>query len=120
MKKSSQPGDHPCPSEAAFDVIGGRWKGVILYQLFAHGTLRFGELRRLLPARATQQAITNQLRELEADGILRREVHAQVPPKVEYSLTELGETLRPVLHGVCEWGKAYQARAEQQASGMAA
>lgn len=87
MKKPALPSDFPCPVEAAFEVVGGRWKGVILYHLFARGTLRFGELRRLLPARATQQALTNQLRELEADGVIHREVYRQVPPRVEYSLT---------------------------------
>jgi DNA-binding HxlR family transcriptional regulator len=71
--------------------------------------LRFGELRRLLPVRATQQALTNQLRELEADGVIHREVYRQVPPKVEYSLTEHGESLRPLLLGLCEWGAACQA-----------
>jgi DNA-binding HxlR family transcriptional regulator len=96
MKKPVLPTDFPCPVEAAFDVIGGRWKGVILYHLFARGTLRFGELRRLLPVRATQQALTNQLRELETDGVIHREVYRQVPPRVEYSLTELGASLRPL------------------------
>ena len=110
MKKPVLPTDFPCPVEAAFDVIGGRWKGVILYHLFARGTLRFGELRRLLPVRATQQALTNQLRELETDGVIHREVYRQVPPRVEYSLTELGASLRPLLHGLCEWGKVFQAR----------
>ena len=114
MKKPSLPSDYACPAEAAFDVIGGKWKGVILYHLLAKGTLRFGELRRLLPVRATQQALTNQLRELEADGVIHREVYRQVPPKVEYSLTEHGESLRPLLLGLCEWGVACQARPNVQ------
>jgi DNA-binding HxlR family transcriptional regulator len=110
MKKPSLPDDHPCPVEAAMDVVGGRWKGVILYHLFTRDTLRFGELRRLLPTRATQQAVTNQLREMEADGVIHREVYRQVPPKVEYSLTPLGQSLKPLMFGLCEWGKAYQRR----------
>jgi DNA-binding HxlR family transcriptional regulator len=109
MKKPSLPDDHPCPVEAAMDVVGGRWKGVILYHLFTQGTLRYGELRRLLPPRASQQAVTNQLRELEADGVVHREVFRQVAPRVEYSLTSLGQSLKPLMLGLCEWGKAYQA-----------
>jgi DNA-binding HxlR family transcriptional regulator len=109
----------PIPVEAAFDVIGGKWKGVILYNLQAHGTLRFGELRRRLPARLTQQALTNQLRELEVDGLIHREVYRQVPPRVEYSLTELGQSVRPWLLGLCKWGAAYQARAKVKNAVMA-
>lgn len=110
MKKPSLPTDHPCPVEAAFDVVSGKWKGVILYYLLGRGTLRFGELRQLLPARVTQQALTNQLRELEADGIIHREVYRQVPPKVEYSLTPLGMTIRPWFHKLCDWGAYYQSQ----------
>ena len=120
MKKPSLPSDHPCPAEAAFDVIGGKWKGVILYHLLARGTLRFGELRRLLPARVTQQALTNQLRELEADGVVHREVYRQVPPKVEYSLTELGQGVRPWLLGLCDWGRQCQAQAKTQGASAVA
>jgi DNA-binding HxlR family transcriptional regulator len=116
MKKPAQPSDYPCPVEAAFDVIGGKWKGVILYHLLGRGTLRFGELRRLLPKRLTQQALTNQLRELEADGVIHREVYCQVPPRVEYSLTPLGESVRPLLYGLCDWGRDYQASV--QANGI--
>ncbi|HEY0791511.1 MAG TPA: helix-turn-helix domain-containing protein [Chthoniobacterales bacterium] len=110
MKKPALPADYACPVEAALDVIGGKWKGVILWHLLEHRTLRFGELRRLLPARLTQQALTNQLRELEADGVIHREVYRQVPPRVEYSLTGLGVTLAPLLQGLCEWGLTQQAR----------
>lgn len=119
MKKPSLPSDYACPVEAAFDVIGGKWKGVILYNLQAHGTLRFGELRRRLPSRLTQQALTNQLRELEVDGLIHREVYPQVPPRVEYSLTELGQSVKPWLLGLCEWGAAYQARAKVKNAMMA-
>jgi DNA-binding HxlR family transcriptional regulator len=116
MKKPALPSDYPCPVEAAFDVIGGKWKGVIIYHLLARGTLRFGELRRLLPARLTQQALTNQLRELETDGVIHREVYRQVPPRVEYSLTNLGQSVGPLLLGLCEWGKEYQARLEAKSA----
>lgn len=95
-----------CSVEATLSVIGGLWKPVILFQLLA-GKRRFGELCRLLP-NATQRMLTLQLRELEADGIVRRTVHAEVPPRVDYELTELGHTLRPILLALRDWGEMYQ------------
>ena len=92
---------YSCPVEAMVEVIGGKWKGVILYHLL-DGTQRFNELKRLKP-NITQRMLTLQLRELEADGIIHREVYREVPPKVEYSLTELGESLRPVILLMMEW-----------------
>jgi DNA-binding HxlR family transcriptional regulator len=92
-----------CPAETALAVIGGRWKIPILFQLF-QGVKRFSELQRALPT-VTQKMLTQQLRELERDGILHREVYPQVPPKVEYSLTPRGETLRPVIATMCDWGR---------------
>ena len=94
-----------CPVEAALDLVGGKWKAVIL-NLLLEETLRFNALRRKLP-NITQRMLTNQLRELEADGLLRREVYAQVPPKVEYSLTDRGRTLAPVLAALRKWGMEY-------------
>jgi DNA-binding HxlR family transcriptional regulator len=94
-----------CPMEATLDLIGGKWKGVILYRLLG-GNKRFGELRKLL-CRITQRTLTQQLRELEADGLVSRHVFAQVPPRVDYALTERGRTLEPVLSGLMAWGKAY-------------
>ena len=93
-----------CPAETAIDVIGGRWKVVIVWHLFAR-TLRFSELRRAMPA-CTQKMLTQQLRELERDGVVRRKVYPQVPPKVEYSLTERGASLKPVVEAMCRWSKA--------------
>ena len=84
-------------------IIGGKWKILILYHLCA-GTQRFNELRRLLPD-ITQRMLTLQLRELEDDGIVHREVYPQVPPKVEYSLTAFGATLIPVIEVMDAWGK---------------
>ncbi|MDA1530247.1 winged helix-turn-helix transcriptional regulator [Bacillus cereus group sp. TH260-2LC] len=92
---------YSCPAEAMVEVIGGKWKGVILYHLL-DGTKRFNELKRLKP-NITQRMLTLQLRELEADGIIHREVYREVPPKVEYSLTELGESLRPMILLMMEW-----------------
>ena len=91
-----------CPMERLFDAIGGKWKVVIIWWL-QDGPKRFSELRRSMPG-VTQKMLTQQLRELEHDGIVHRQVYAQVPPKVEYSLTSLGESLRPVVDAMCEWG----------------
>jgi DNA-binding HxlR family transcriptional regulator len=93
-----------CAVEAAISLIDGKWKGVILFHLLG-GTQRFNELRRLLPS-VTQRMLTNQLRELEADGLVIRTVYAQVPPKVEYSLSPLGRSLTPVLDALKHWGDA--------------
>jgi len=91
-----------CPMEACMEVIGGKWKGVILFHLLA-GTKRFNELMRLIPG-VTQRMLTRQLRELEVDGIVARKVYAEVPPKVEYSLTKFGLTLKPLLGDLQRWG----------------
>ena len=87
------------------DVIGGKWKVIIIHHLL-DGTKRFSELRRLIP-QVTQRMLTSQLRELESDGAVHREVYPQVPPKVEYSLTKLGKTLEPVLLVMHDWGKSF-------------
>lgn len=94
------------PVEATLSLISGKYKAVILYHLFQQTPLRFGELRRLMPG-TTQKMLTRQLRELEAEGLIHREVYAVVPPKTEYSITELGKTLAPVFHSMCEWGNTY-------------
>lgn len=95
-----------CTIEAAMEVVGGKWKMAIVNHLFA-GTMRFGELRRAMPT-ITQRMLTRQLRELEADGVIRRTVYAEVPPKVEYDLTEIGENLRPVAGLLESWGDRYR------------
>ncbi len=94
-----------CVVEATIEVIGGKWKGVILYHLF-DGTKRFNELRKLMPT-VTQRMLTKQLRELERDGVVYRHVYAEVPPRVEYSLTEFGQTLHPILKELEVWGNEY-------------
>jgi DNA-binding HxlR family transcriptional regulator len=95
-----------CPIETTLDVLGGKWKGMVLHRLI-FGTLRFNELRRLLP-HVTQRMLTRQLRELERDGVIRRRVYAEVPPRVEYSLSEFGESLKPILLMMGDWGAVYQ------------
>lgn len=94
-----------CPVEATLDVIGGKWKGVILFQLYDK-TRRFSELQKAL-TKVTQRTLTNQLRELESDGLVERRVYPQVPPKVEYSLTEKGRSLRPIILAMCNWGQLH-------------
>ncbi|WP_349358760.1 helix-turn-helix domain-containing protein [Stappia sp.] len=91
-----------CPVEAALELIGGKWKGLALYHLM-EGPVRFNELKRQM-GDVTQRMLTKQLRELEADGLIRREVFPVVPPKVEYSLTEKGESLRPIIMALRDWG----------------
>ena len=105
MKHTNYARNAGCPLEASLEVIGGKWKGVILFHLL-EGTKRFNELSRLTPA-ITQRMLTRQLRELECDGIINREVYPTVPPKVEYSLTPLGLTLKPILLSLQMWGKEH-------------
>ena len=93
-----------CAVEATLSLIDGKWKGVVLYHLL-EGTLRFGEIRRRLPS-CTQRMLTNQLRELEADGLIVRTVYPEVPPKVEYSLSARGRSLEPVIAALKTWGDA--------------
>lgn len=85
-------------------MIGGKWKPIILWQLGSVGTLRFGELRKRIH-NATQKMLTQQLRELEADGLVLRQAHPEVPPKVEYSLTERGRRLVPILENLSAWAR---------------
>ncbi|SHE82590.1 transcriptional regulator, HxlR family [Seinonella peptonophila] len=91
--------------EAALEVIGGKWKGIVYYHL-SHGKKRTQELNRLIPT-ITRKMLVKQLRELERDGIVERTVYAEVPPRVEYELTDYGQSLKPVLNTFCEWGESH-------------
>lgn len=93
---------YDCYIALTLDLIGGKWKTLVLWHLL-DGKKRFGELRKLIP-KCTQRMITRQLRELERDGIIARRIYRQIPPKVEYSLTDRGETLRSILQLACNWG----------------
>lgn len=95
-----------CPVEATISLIGGKYKSLILWKLAGETSLRFSELRRAVPA-ATPKMLTQQLREMERDGLVCREVFPVIPPRVEYSLTALGRTIRPVLESMYAWGTGY-------------
>jgi len=96
----------PCPVVTALSVIGGKWKPVILW-VIRHDKKRFSEMKRQIPP-ITQKMLTQNLRELEADGIVERTVYPVVPPKVEYQLTPYGQSLRPVLDAIAGWGENHQ------------
>src|SRR4051812_45015481 len=106
-----------CPAELAVDVIRGRWKLMMLSELFA-GTVRFGALRRALKGNS-EKMLTQHLREFERDGIVTRVVYAETPPRVEYSLTAAGVALRPILDALHAWGVAHASK-EKQRNGAAA
>ena len=113
-KYGASPDMQACPVETTLDVIGGKWKGIILYQLL-NGTKRFNEFRRLNPG-ITQFMLTLQLRELERDGIIHREIYKEVPPRVEYSLTDFGRTLEPVIMSMKVWGESYKVRLNENSA----
>lgn len=101
-----------CPMVATLSIIGGKWKPVLLH-LLTDRTMRFGELKKHIAA-ISQKMLTQQLRELEADGIVHRQVYLEVPPRVEYSLTAHGQTLRPALQALYHWGQVHAGSAPAQ------
>ncbi|MBO3462658.1 helix-turn-helix transcriptional regulator [Aetokthonos hydrillicola Thurmond2011] len=105
-----------CAVETTLDVIGGRWKVLIIKELI-DGVKRFNELQRALTG-ITQKMLTQQLREMEEDGIIHREIYLQVPPKVEYSLTPLGESLKPILYAMHEWGMKHLENKSKETSSL--
>jgi DNA-binding HxlR family transcriptional regulator len=100
--------EYRSPAEVTISVVGGKWKILILCRL-QYGIARFGELRKVIPG-ITQTMLTQQLRELEEDGVLQRKIYAEIPPRVEYSLTRFGQSLIPVLDAMSAWGQQYQKR----------
>ena len=103
-----------CPAEYTLSVIDGRWKVLILWKLF-QGEQRFSDLFRAMNG-PTQKMLTQQLRELERDGLVHRQVYARVPPKVEYSLTPLGISLKPVVNAMSDWGEKHREEAFRTAT----
>lgn len=105
MFKNSANGEYICKVESSINEIGGKWKSLILCTL-KDGKLRFSEINNKLPE-ITPRMLTKTLRELEEDRIINRKVYAEVPPRVEYSLTPKGKSVIPILDALCEWGKEY-------------
>ncbi|QDL08592.1 hypothetical protein DP113_12370 [Brasilonema octagenarum UFV-E1] len=110
MRASQLGTEYTCPVQVTLEVIGGKWKCVILWWL-RRDAKRFGELKLLIPG-ITQKVLTQQLRELERDGLIRRETYPETPPRVEYSLTPYGETIRPITELMCDWGKSHRSEYE--------
>ncbi|MFD6416415.1 winged helix-turn-helix transcriptional regulator [Streptomyces sp. NPDC060194] len=106
MATARRPGTYVCGIDAAMDVIGGKWKVLVLWALDDHPRRRFGELRRLIPG-ITEKVLASHLRELEAAGVVHREAYDEVPPRVEYSLTPLGVSLNAALEPLGAWGRAH-------------
>jgi DNA-binding HxlR family transcriptional regulator len=102
-----------CPVELGLHLIAGKWKSLILWKLSRQPVMRFGELRRAIP-QVSKKMLTQQLRELERDGIISRHVMAEMPPHVEYALTEFGQTLRPIMEAIGRWGIQYEAHIRTQ------
>lgn len=107
MDSSSKEHHYDWGIDATLDMIGGKWKPMIVYALNDE-TLRFSQLLGRVKPRVTQRMLSKQLRELEADGLILRKVYAQVPPKVEYSLTEIGKSLMPIIDQLNEWGNEHK------------
>ena len=123
MTKRDHECHYDCPVEVALDVIGGKWKGVIVNHLL-DGPLRFSDLGRFLP-NVTHRILTLQLRELEADGLVERTIYMEVPPRVDYRLTPFGESLRPIVLQLRDWGathtntmKAYRAASQSRGTAI--
>lgn len=108
------PSSLQCPVEVTLDLIGGKYKSLILWHLMNH-TLRFNEIGKRIP-QATPKMLTQQLRELEQDHLLIRTVYPVVPPKVEYSLSDFGKSMIPILDAMCKWGENYLADLEEKSS----
>ncbi|MCZ8284812.1 MAG: helix-turn-helix domain-containing protein [Bacteroidia bacterium] len=99
--------ENSCPVTATMQVLGGKWKSILINAIYLTSPARFGELRRSVKG-ITQSMLTQQLRELEDDGIISRKIYAEIPPRVEYTLTEFGMTLSPIMLSMAKWGEEYR------------
>lgn len=118
MRKPSATNQHDPVErvEMIMGIIAGKWKPAIIYALVMNGTLRFNDLRRMIGG-VSQRMLTQQLRDLERHGIVRRVVHPEIPPRVEYSVTRLGRSLHPIFKSVCRWADKNFAEVESAAAG---
>ncbi|SHE58927.1 winged helix-turn-helix transcriptional regulator [Chryseobacterium takakiae] len=103
--------ENSCPVAATMQVLGGKWKSILINAIYLTAPARFGELRRSVTG-ITQSMLTSQLRELEQDGIISRKIYAEIPPRVEYTLTDFGLSLSPIMLAMAEWGKQYRLKNE--------
>lgn len=101
--------ENSCPVTATMKVLGGKWKPILINAIYLTSPARFGELKRNVKG-ITQSMLTSQLRELEDDGLISRKIYAEIPPKVEYTLTEFGLTLSPIMLAMAKWGEEYRLR----------
>lgn len=108
--------ENSCPVTATMKVLGGKWKPILINAIYFTAPARFGELKRGVIG-ITQSMLTQQLRELEEDGIISRKIYAEIPPKVEYTLTEFGLTLSPVIQAMAKWGEDYRLNKENVTKG---
>lgn len=104
--------ENSCPVTATMQVLGGKWKSILINAIYHTSPARFGELKRSVKG-ITQSMLTKQLRELENDGVINRKIYAEIPPRVEYTLTEFGLTLSPIMLSMAEWGRQYKLNNEK-------
>lgn len=101
-----------CPVTATMQVLGGKWKAILINAIYHTSPARFGELKRSVKG-ITQSMLTQQLRELEDDGLISRKIYAEIPPRVEYTLTEFGLTLSPIMQSMAKWGEEYRMKKQK-------
>lgn len=102
-----------CPVTATMQVLGGKWKAILINAIYHTSPARFGELKRSVKG-ITQSMLTQQLRELEDDGLISRKIYAEIPPRVEYTLTEFGLTLSPIMQSMAKWGEEYRIKKQKE------
>jgi DNA-binding HxlR family transcriptional regulator len=104
--------ENSCPVTATMKVLGGKWKPILINAIYLTAPARFGELKRSVKG-ITQSMLTQQLRELEDDGLISRKIYAEIPPRVEYTLTEFGLTLSPIMQSMAKWGEEYRMKKQK-------
>ena len=104
--------ENSCPVTATMQVLGGKWKAILINAIYHTSPARFGELKRSVKG-ITQSMLTQQLRELEVDGLISRKIYAEIPPRVEYTLTEFGLTLSPIMQSMAKWGEEYRMKKQK-------